>query len=150
MGDFIDRGFLLVSNVSQRARTTTPAANTSNFLLWLRSFARQSSSSSYILCESFCSLSLWTSQGKLLLSQSTFYISNSDVRMTYRYGDAAFAFLICHEFAHAIQTLWRYRYVKVYSKLQADCLAGAYMFSIPNIGIDNSDVNETFGFVYSI
>lgn len=80
------------------------------------------------------------------------YIVNEDINRTYQYGDAAFAFLICHEFAHAMQHYWKCRYTNPNSELQADCLAAIFMYHMYQYGVqlDYSDFRETLGFAHSI
>ena len=64
----------------------------------------------------------------------TVYIMRRDIRMAYRYGDAALAYIIAHEYAHAMQTIHRFppRNTPL-TELQADCLAGVYLGLIPNL-----------------
>lgn len=81
----------------------------------------------------------------------TIYITNQDIRMAYRYGDAALAYIVAHEYAHAMQIAYRFkpRATPVY-ELQADCLAGVYMGLIPNIVFDNRDIKEISALAYHI
>jgi uncharacterized protein len=81
----------------------------------------------------------------------TVYITRQDGRMAYQYGDAALAYIIGHEYAHAMQTAYQFgsNYTPV-SELQADCLAGVYLGLIPNIQFDNNDILEISALAYHI
>jgi uncharacterized protein len=71
------------------------------------------------------------------------FITTRDIRMAYRYGDAALAFIIAHEYAHAMQAAFRFMPgYRARVELQADCLAGVYLGTMPNVSMDRSDVNE--------
>ncbi|KYC43340.1 metalloprotease [Scytonema hofmannii PCC 7110] len=73
----------------------------------------------------------------------TVYITAQDVRMAYQHGDAALAYIIGHEYAHAMQTAYGFQpRVTPISELQADCLAGVYLGLIPNIVFDKRDILE--------
>ena len=79
------------------------------------------------------------------------YISVDMVRAAYEYGDAALAFVIGHEYAHAMQNVYNFnRDNSPISELQADCLAGFYMRAVPNLVFDNRDIAEIRGFAYSL
>ncbi|MDJ0800773.1 MAG: neutral zinc metallopeptidase [Calothrix sp. MO_167.B12] len=81
----------------------------------------------------------------------TVYIPNRDIRMAYQHGDAALAYIIAHEYAHAMQTAYGFRPgVGYITELQADCLAGAYLGLIPNIVFDNKDIREIATFAHRI
>ncbi|MUG94847.1 hypothetical protein F7734_21775 [Scytonema sp. UIC 10036] len=63
--------------------------------------------------------------------------------MAYQHGDAALAYIIGHEYAHAMQTAYGFQpRVTPISELQADCLAGVYLALIPNIVFDKRDILE--------
>lgn len=81
----------------------------------------------------------------------TVYITQQDIQMAYRYGDAALAYIIGHEYAHAMQTAYGFnpRSTPV-SELQADCLAGVYLGLIPNITFDQRDILEIQALAYRI
>lgn len=81
----------------------------------------------------------------------TVYITQQDVRLAYQHGDAALAYIIAHEYAHAMQVAFRFmpRSVPV-AELQADCLAGVYLGSIPNLTLDQRDVQEVATFAYRV
>jgi predicted metalloprotease len=69
----------------------------------------------------------------------------------YKYGDAALAYLLAHEYAHGMQRAFRFQPgVTVLSELQADCLAGVYLAAIPNIIFDDNDLQEIVRFAYDI
>lgn len=81
----------------------------------------------------------------------TVYITQQDIRMAYQHGDAALAYIIAHEYAHAMQVAYRFMPKSVTAaELQADCLAGAYLGSIPNLVFDDRDVQEITTFAYRI
>jgi uncharacterized protein len=82
------------------------------------------------------------------------YISTDMVQMAYQYGDAALAYAVGHEYAHAMQSAFprafsRYRQGPM-SELQADCLSGVYMASVPNLTFDNKDVLKIRSFAWSL
>ncbi len=79
------------------------------------------------------------------------YISTDMVRRAYRYGDAALAYIVGHEYAHAMQNVYGFNNSKsALSELQADCLAGFYMAAIPNIVFDRRDMQEIRSFAYDL
>ncbi|PLZ84101.1 metalloprotease [Fischerella muscicola CCMEE 5323] len=81
----------------------------------------------------------------------TIYITRQDIYMAYQHGDSAVAYLIAHEYAHAMQTAFEFNSrVTPISELQADCLAGVYIGLIPNIVFDNQDILEIASFAYRI
>lgn len=81
----------------------------------------------------------------------TVYITRQHIRMAYQHGDAALAYIIAHEYAHAMQTAYGFQpSITPISELQADCLAGLYIGLIPNITFDNRDVQEIASFAYRI
>jgi predicted metalloprotease len=79
------------------------------------------------------------------------FITTRDIGMAYRYGDAALAFIIAHEYAHAMQAAFRFMpgYTAL-AELQADCLAGVYLGSMPNVSVDRADVNEIGALAYRL
>lgn len=79
------------------------------------------------------------------------FITSRDIGMAYRYGDAALAFVIAHEYAHAMQTA--FRFLPGYgarAELQADCLAGVYLGSMPNVRVERSDIHEIGSLAYRL
>lgn len=81
----------------------------------------------------------------------TVYITQQDIRMAYQHGDAALAYIIAHEYAHAMQAAHRFMpRTTAIAELQADCLAGVYLRSIPNLSLDQSDVQEIMTFAYRV
>lgn len=81
----------------------------------------------------------------------TVYITRRDIRMAYQHGDAALAYIIAHEYAHAMQTAYGFKSrVGHITELQADCLAGVYLGLIPNIIFDNQDIREIATFAHRI
>ena len=73
------------------------------------------------------------------------------VDMAYDFGDAALAYLVGHEYAHAMQTVHGFSLNDIpISELQADCLAGAYMAATPDVHFDEKDVWEIVDFANSI
>lgn len=81
----------------------------------------------------------------------TVYITATDIRIAYQYGDAALAYIVGHEYAHAMQTVYRFQPRSTpISELQADCLAGVYLGLIPNIVLDQRDILEIQSLAYRI
>lgn len=81
----------------------------------------------------------------------TIYMTTDLVDLAYQYGDAALAYLLAHEYAHAMQTFFGFKPgITPISELQADCLAGLYLGLVTNITFDESDVQEIRYFAYSI
>lgn len=81
----------------------------------------------------------------------TVYIAQQDIRFAYRYGDAALAYIIAHEYAHAMQVAFGFMPRSTpAAELQADCLAGVYLNAIPNLTLDDQDVREITTFAYRI
>jgi uncharacterized protein len=71
------------------------------------------------------------------------FITTNHIAMAYRYGDAALAYVIAHEYAHAMQMAFGLMPRRVTTaELQADCLAGVYLGSLPNLRFDRSDLIE--------
>ncbi|NET55036.1 MAG: hypothetical protein F6K47_02175 [Symploca sp. SIO2E6] len=69
----------------------------------------------------------------------------------YNHGDAALAYIVAHEYAHAMQTAFGFQpNITPISELQADCLAGFYLGVIPNIVFDTSDILEIGSFAHSV
>lgn len=81
----------------------------------------------------------------------TVYIAQQDIRMAYQHGDAALAYIIAHEYAHAMQVAHGFMPRSVpAAELQADCLAGVYLNAIPNLTLDQRDIQEITTFAYRI
>lgn len=81
----------------------------------------------------------------------TVYVTQQDIKFAYRYGDAALAYIIAHEYAHAMQTAFNFMPRSTpAAELQADCLAGVYLGVIPNLTLDERDVQEITTFAYRI
>jgi len=81
----------------------------------------------------------------------TVYITQQDIRLAYQHGDAALAYIIAHEYAHAMQFAFGFMPRSVSAaELQADCLAGVYLASIPNLTLDERDVQEVATFAYRV
>ncbi|HYG63864.1 MAG TPA: neutral zinc metallopeptidase [Thermoanaerobaculia bacterium] len=79
------------------------------------------------------------------------FITSRDIAMAYQHGDAALAFIIAHEYAHAMQTAFRFMpRITPMAELQADCLAGVYLGSLPNVTYDRSDMREIGTLAYRI
>jgi len=70
------------------------------------------------------------------------FIPSRDISWAYQHGDAALAYIVAHEYAHAMQDVYNFQIVRVTSELQADCFAGLYLGLIPNIVFDTSDMLE--------
>ncbi|BAY61407.1 hypothetical protein NIES22_14720 [Calothrix brevissima NIES-22] len=81
----------------------------------------------------------------------TVYITTQDIQMAYHFGDAALAYIVAHEYAHAMQTAYGFEpRITPISELQADCLAGVYLGLIPNIVFDERDTLEIASLAYHI
>jgi uncharacterized protein len=82
---------------------------------------------------------------------NTIYITKQHMRIAYQYGDAAFAYILTHEYAHAAQTVGGFRPNTILKiELQADCLAGFYMGVMPNVSFDRQDIEEIATLAYRI
>lgn len=81
----------------------------------------------------------------------TIYITTNDIQWAYQYGDAALAYIVAHEYAHAMQTAFGFKPdITPISELQADCLAGLYLGVIDNVYFDAADIEEIQNFAYQI
>lgn len=81
----------------------------------------------------------------------TIYMTTDLIDLAYQYGDAALAYLLAHEYAHAMQRAFGFKpNITPISELQADCLAGLYLGLVTNITFDESDVEEIKYFAYKI
>ncbi len=79
------------------------------------------------------------------------YITTDMVKMAYQYGDAALAYVVGHEYAHAMQNAYQFNSNNSpISELQADCLSGFYMAAVPNLVFDDRDIQEIRAFAYSL
>jgi uncharacterized protein len=83
---------------------------------------------------------------------NTIYITKEHIQMAYRYGDAALAYIVAHEYSHAVQTKTRLdkSNTTLKNELQADCLAGFYMGVIPNVEFDAEDIQQIASQAYDI
>ncbi len=82
---------------------------------------------------------------------NTIYITRQHIRMAYQHGDAALAYILAHEYAHAVQTVGRFRVRNItLIELQADCMAGYYMGAMPNLTFDRQDIEEIAALAYQI
>jgi uncharacterized protein len=71
--------------------------------------------------------------------------------MAYQHGDAALAYILAHEYAHAAQIAGRSRLRNITQiELQADCLAGYYMGSMPDVTFDQQDIEEIAGIAFQV
>lgn len=79
------------------------------------------------------------------------FITTDHIAVAYQHGDAALAYVIAHEYAHAMQMAFGVmpRQTRL-SELQADCLAGAYLGSLPNLTLDRSDIREIASLAYRL
>jgi uncharacterized protein len=81
----------------------------------------------------------------------TVYITPQDVKKYYKYGDAALAFVIAHEYGHAMQEYGKFMPINgMMAELQADCLAGYYIGAVPNINFDKQDLVKIFNVAKSL
>lgn len=82
---------------------------------------------------------------------NTIYITQQHIQMAYQYGDAALAYILAHEYAHAAQIAAGSRLRNITQiELQADCLAGYYMGSMTNVTFDRQDIDEIAGIAYQV
>jgi uncharacterized protein len=82
---------------------------------------------------------------------NTVYITQQHIRMAYQYGDAALAYILAHEYSHAVQTIGGFRPKNITAiELQADCLAGFYMGAMPNVTFDRQDIQEIAAIAYQV
>jgi uncharacterized protein len=82
---------------------------------------------------------------------NTIYITKQHIQMAYQYGDAALAYILTHEYAHAAQTIGGFRPKTIVRiELQADCLAGYYMGAMPNVTFDRNDIEQIASLAYQI
>jgi uncharacterized protein len=82
---------------------------------------------------------------------NTIYLTNEDVRLAYKSGDAALAYIIGHEYAHAMQQEFGFQpETTPIGELQADCLAGLYLGTIPDVSFDRQDIAEIRNLAYQL
>ncbi|AFY96400.1 neutral zinc metallopeptidase [Chamaesiphon minutus] len=82
---------------------------------------------------------------------NTIYITQQHIQMAYKYGDAALAYILAHEYAHAAQTIGGFRPNNITAiELQADCLAGFYMGAMPNVTFDRQDIEQIAEIAYQV
>lgn len=82
---------------------------------------------------------------------NTIYITQQHIQMAYQYGDAALAYILAHEYAHAAQIVGGSRLRNITQiELQADCLAGYYMGMMPNVTFDRQDIDEIAGIAFQV
>jgi uncharacterized protein len=82
---------------------------------------------------------------------NTIYLTNEDVRLAYKSGDAALAYIIGHEYAHAMQKEFGFQpETTPIGELQADCLAGLYLGTIPDVSFDRQDIAEIRNLAYQL
>jgi uncharacterized protein len=82
---------------------------------------------------------------------NTVYITKQHIRMAYKYGDAALAYILSHEYAHAAQTVGGFRPNNITQiELQADCLAGFYMGAMPDVTFDRQDIEQIAAIAYQV
>ncbi len=75
----------------------------------------------------------------------TIYLTKQDVKTYYKYGDAALAFVIGHEYGHSMQKHHGFTPEKpMMAELQADCLAGYYIGSVRNINFNEKDILKIY------
>ena len=82
---------------------------------------------------------------------NTIYITQQHLKMAYQYGDAALAYILAHEYAHAVQVMGNSRLRNVTQiELQADCMAGYYMGAMPDVTFDLDDIKEIASIAYQV
>ena len=75
----------------------------------------------------------------------TIYLVTKDIKMAYKYGDAALAFIIAHEYSHAMQYYFDSIPVNAMNtELQADCVAGFFVGSVPTLKFDEKDLEKIY------
>ncbi len=82
-------------------------------------------------------------------SDEVISIPSPDVRTYYQFGDAALAFVICHELAHHLQNING----SYPSETEADCIGGALMGALVrdgNVGLNDKDLEEMAQLTWSI
>jgi uncharacterized protein len=85
------------------------------------------------------------------LRNHSIYITRQHIRMAYRYGDAALAYIVAHEYAHAIQYVNGFMPRNITAaELQADCMAGYYLGTLPNVSLNRRDLVEIASLAYKI
>ncbi|HKH43196.1 MAG TPA: neutral zinc metallopeptidase [Thermoanaerobaculia bacterium] len=84
-------------------------------------------------------------------ADNALFITTDHIAFAYRFGDAALAYVIAHEYAHAMQAAFGLmsRRTQI-TELQADCLAGVYLGSVPNLVFDESDYREIASLAYNL
>jgi predicted metalloprotease len=76
-------------------------------------------------------------------ADNSIYITDRDIEMAYRYGDATLAYIVAHEYAHAMQVHYNFMPQDgAMSELQADCLAGYYVGAVKTLRFDRSDLKK--------
>jgi len=93
-------------------------------------------------CGSLCNASYCPTDEKISIP---YY----EVNRYYSYGDAALAFVICHEVAHHLQKIND----SYFNETEADCIGGALMGSLARnnlIQLDNGDFGEMTNLTWSI
>jgi uncharacterized protein len=82
---------------------------------------------------------------------NTIYITRQHIQLAYQHGDAALAYILAHEYSHAVQTIGGFRPKNITAvELQADCLAGYFMGVIPNVTFDRQDIEEIATLAYEL
>jgi uncharacterized protein len=75
----------------------------------------------------------------------TIYLTTKDIKKAYKYGDAALALIIAHEYSHAMQYYYDSMPVNVMNaELQADCMAGFFVSSVPTLQLDEKDLEKIY------
>jgi hypothetical protein len=84
-------------------------------------------------------------------ADNALFITTDHIAFAYKFGDAALAYVIAHEYAHAMQAAFGLmsRRTQI-TELQADCLAGVYLGSAPNLVLDESDYREIASLAYHL
>jgi uncharacterized protein len=82
---------------------------------------------------------------------NTIYITQQHIQMAYQHGDAALAYILAHEYAHAAQIAGGSRLRNITKiELQADCLAGYYMGVMPGVDFDDQDIKEIASIAFQV
>ncbi len=82
---------------------------------------------------------------------NTIYITRQHIQLAYQFGDAALAYILAHEYSHAVQTAGGFRPKNITAiELQADCLAGYFMGILPNVSFDREDLEQIATLAYDL
>jgi uncharacterized protein len=82
---------------------------------------------------------------------NTIFITRQHIEMAYQYGDAALAYILSHEYSHAIQIKSGVNVSNITQlELQADCLSGYFMGVMPNVTFDRQDIEQIASIAHEV